>query len=86
MVCFAVLVDQNNSTVYSNLAGRYPLRSYSGMDYIFVLHIYSMNAILIQPMKTRSDACIVDAFKDIYAYLATKGLTPKLQVLDNECS
>ena len=37
-------------------------------------------------MKSRSDESMVKAFTDIYAYLKTKNLQPKLHVLDNECS
>ena len=40
----------------------------------------------MRPMKSRSDESMVKAFTDIYAYLKTKNLQPKLHVLDNECS
>ena len=86
MFCFAVLADQNEGTVYSDLAGRFPVRSYSGMNYIFALYVYSINAILVKPMKTRADDCMVAAFRDIYSYLETRNLKPRLHVLDNECS
>ena len=86
MFCFAALADQNENTIYSDLAGRFPVRSYSGMNYLFIAYIYTINAILIRPMKSRSDACMVDAFKDVYTYLTDKKLAPKLHVLDNECS
>ena len=56
------------------------------MQYIFVAYAYKINAILMRGMKSRSDACMVEVFKDIYEYLKTRGLNPKLHVLDNECS
>ena len=37
-------------------------------------------------MKSRADESMVEAFKDIYDYLKTKILKPKLYVLDNEYS
>ena len=86
MFCFAALADQNEHTMYSDLAGRFPVRSFSGMNYIFVAYVYSINAILIRPMKSRSDECMVATFKDVYQYLQDRGLGPKLHVLDNECS
>ena len=52
----------------------------------FIAYIYTINAIIIRPMKSRSDACMVAAFEDIYGYLQAKKLAPKLHVLDNECS
>ena len=35
MFCFAILADQNENTIYSDLAGRFPVLSYSSMNYIF---------------------------------------------------
>jgi len=85
MFCFAALADQNENTIYSDLCGRFPVRSFSGMNYIFVAYIYTINAIIIRPMKSRNDECMVATFKDIYEYLQSKKLAPKLHVLDNEC-
>ena len=86
MFCFAILADQNEDTIYSDLAGRFPVCSYSGMNYIFVAYVYKINAILIRPMATRCDATMIDTFKNIYEYLKVRNLAPKLHILDNECS
>ena len=86
MFCFAALADANEGTVYSDLTGRFPVRSYSGMQYIFVAYIYSKNAILMRAMPNRTDASMINVFKDIYETLKTRGWQPKLHVLDNECS
>ena len=45
--CYAVLADENEGTIYSDQTGRFPVRSYSGKNYIFVAYIYSKNAILL---------------------------------------
>ena len=66
MFCFAILADQNKDTIYSDLAGRFPVCSYSGMNYIFVTYVYKINAILVRPMATWCDATMIDTFKDIY--------------------
>ena len=86
MFCFAALADQNEHTIYSDLVGRFPVKLYSGMNYIFIAYIYTINAIIIRPMKSRSNEHMVKTFQDIYTYLQTKKLSPKLHVLDNECS
>ena len=39
MSCFAVLADQNEVTIYTDLAGIFPVRSYTGMQYIFIAYI-----------------------------------------------
>ena len=47
MFCFAALAYENENTIYSDLAGRFPVQSFSGMNYIFIAYVYTINAILI---------------------------------------
>ena len=84
--CFSILADQNDNTIYSDLAGIFPVFSYSGMNYIFVAYVYKINAIFVRPMATRCDATTIDTSKDRYEYLKVWNLAPKLHILDNECS
>ena len=56
------------------------------MQYIFVCYIYQPNAISVRPLKSRTDECMVTAYKEIYKYLNEKGFKPTLNVTDNECS
>ena len=86
MFCFAILRDENENTIYSDLTGRFPIESYTGMNYIFVCYIYKLNTILLRTMKNREDEEMVSAFKSCYKELNDKGHHPTLHVLDNECS
>ena len=56
------------------------------MQYIFVLYDYDSNAILVEPMKSRSDADMEKAYNKLYDYLTDRGLKPKFNVMDNEAS
>ena len=56
------------------------------MQYVFVCYAYQSNAILVRPMKSRTDECMVAAYKDIYESLTEKGFKPVLNVTDNECT
>ena len=40
----------------------------------------------MQPIKNRTDACMVSVFKDIYEYLKEQKCEQKSHVMDNECS
>ena len=80
------LADTITGTIYTDLPGRFPVRSIRNMQYIFVCYAYEPNAILVRPMKSRSDECFVAAYKDMYEYLESRGFKPKLNVMDNECS
>ena len=52
----------------------------------FVFYAYEAHEILVRPMKNRGDESFVQAYKEIYEYLGTKGFKPTLNVTDNECS
>ena len=80
--CYAMLADQNERTICSDVSGRFPVQSYVENNCIFVAYIYKINSILMRHMKSRSDESMVKAFTDIYAYLKTKNLQPKLNILD----
>ncbi len=86
VVCFAALADAIKGTVYTDLPGPFPVRSIRNMQYIFVCYVYEANAILVRPMKSRSDACMVAAYKEVYEYLESVGQKPTLNVTDNEAS
>ena len=86
VVCYAALADTIKGTIYTDLPGQFPVRSIRNMQYIFVCYVYEANAILVRPMKTRSDACMVAAYRDIYEYLTAANQKPSLNVIDNEAS
>ncbi|KAL7540667.1 hypothetical protein ACHAXR_010302, partial [Thalassiosira sp. AJA248-18] len=76
IVCYTALADTVTGTVYTDLPGPFPVRSIRiNMQYIFFCYAYEPNAILVQPMKSRSDACMVAVNQN-----------PKLNVTDNEAS
>ena len=84
--CCAALADTADGTVYSDLTGKFPVRSFKGNQYIFLAYIYDANAILVRPMKNREASSHVAAFKSIYTYLKNRNFKPALHVMDNECS
>ena len=44
--CYAVLAGENPGTMYTDLTGTFPVRSFRNNAYIFVAYIYDINAIL----------------------------------------
>ena len=47
MFCFAVLADANEGTMYTDLTGKFPVRSDKNNQYVFVVYFYSINAIIV---------------------------------------
>ena len=48
------------------------------------MHDYNSNIILGEPMKSRTDEEIMQAFRKMHGKLKECGITPKLHRLDNE--
>jgi hypothetical protein len=83
-VVYAVVDDQGQ--LYTNLTGKFPVRSSKGNSYEMLCYIYDCNNIKVVPMKSRSASEWVTAYDSIHQELAVKGFKPKLRPLDNEAS
>jgi hypothetical protein len=49
---YAVVVDQGQ--LYTDLTGKFPVRSSKGNSYVMVCYIYGCNYVKVVPMKSRS--------------------------------
>jgi hypothetical protein len=81
---YAVLVDQGQ--LYTDLTGKFPVRSSKGNSCFMVCYVYDCNYVKVVPMKYQSASEWVNANDNIHQELTAKGFKPKLQTLDNEAS
>jgi hypothetical protein len=81
---YAVVADQ--AQLYTDLTGKFPVRSSKGNSYVMLCYIDDCNYIKVVPMKSRSASEWVKAYDSIHQELTIKGFKPKLQTLDNETS
>jgi hypothetical protein len=81
---YAVLVDQGQ--LYTDLTGKFPVRSSKGNSYVMVCYVFDCNYVKVVPMKSRSASEWLKAYAHIHQELTAKGFKPKLQTLDNEAS
>jgi hypothetical protein len=81
---YSVLVDQGQ--LYTDLTGKFLVRSSKGNSYVMVCYVYDCNYVKVIPMKSRSASEWVKAYDHIHQELTVKGFKPKLQTLDNEAS
>jgi hypothetical protein len=81
---YAVVVDQGQ--LYTDLTGKFPVRSSKGNYYVMVCYIYDCNYVKVIPIKSRSASEWIKAYDNIHQELRVKGFKPKLQTLDNEAS
>jgi hypothetical protein len=78
---YAVVVDQGQ--LYTDLTGKFPVRSSKGNSYVMVCYIYDCNYVKFIPMKSRSASEWVKAYDIFNQELTVNGFKPKLQTLDN---
>jgi hypothetical protein len=86
MFCFTALANANTGTMYADLTGSFPVRSFKNMQYIFVAYVYDLNAIIVCAMPTRTNAAMITAFKEVITVLRTRGYRLALNAMDNKCS
>jgi hypothetical protein len=81
---YVVVVDQGQ--LYTDLTGKFPVRSSKGNSYVMVCYVYDYNYVNVIPMKSRSASEWLKAYDTVHQELTVKGFKPKLQTLDNEAS
>jgi hypothetical protein len=86
MFCFAALANATTGTMYTDITGAFPVRSFKNMQYIFVVCIYDLNAIIVCPMPSQTDASFIAAFTEDFNILCAWDYQPALNGMDNECS
>jgi hypothetical protein len=80
----AFVVDQGQ--LYTDLTGKFPVRSSKGNSYVMVCYVYDCNYVKVIPMKYRSASEWVKAYDTIHQELTVKVFKPRLQSLDKEAS
>ncbi len=83
--CFPALADAITGTMYTDITGAFPVRSFKSRQHIFVAYVYDLNVIIVRAMPSCTDAAMVTAFNEVISTLKTGGYTPTLNVMDNEC-
>jgi hypothetical protein len=72
--------------IYSDAAGRFPIPSSKGNHFLLIVYDFDSNYIFAEPMKSRTGAQHLAAYKRVHSLLSSRGLKPQLQKLDNEAS
>eukprot|EP00804_Cyclotella_cryptica_P013809 CCRYP_019429-RA/>CCRYP_019429-RA protein AED:0.41 eAED:0.41 QI:0/0/0/1/1/1/3/0/512 len=73
-------------TIFSDQTGQFPHRSSSGNHYLMVMVDIDFGAILVEPIKNRTDLELTRAYSTLITRLHRAGVVPRKHVLDNEIS
>ena len=71
--------------VSTDQTGSFPVTSSCGSKYLMVLYDHDSNAILAEPLTSRSERELIQYTRVLHYYLSARGLTPQYRRLDNEC-
>ncbi len=80
------LSNKAQRLMYTNRTGKFPKKLSKGNQYIMVLIEIDSNAILVEAMKNHSAGEMIRAYLILVNRLCNTGVTPKMHILDNECS
>ena len=74
-------------TIYTDQTGRFPANSVSGHKYIMVLVEIDSNHIDAEPMKSKTEDSMIQAYLTLWKRLTSSNIVkPKMHMLDNEAS
>ncbi len=73
-------------TMLSNQTGQFPTQSQQGNKYIMEMVKIDSNAILVKPMRNRTDAEMIQAYDALLTCLQQAESKPTKHVLDNKIS
>ena len=71
--------------MFPDQTGKFPIISSRGNKYIMVMFVEDANAILAEPLKSRSERDISNVMIKLHTYLTDRGFKLQTQILDNEC-
>ena len=72
--------------MYSDQAVRFPVMTRKGYKYMMILYHYKTNAILAEPLKSRQDKDMIQAYNNIICRLTKHQKLPSLHLMNNEAS
>ena len=81
-----VCLDQVKDTIYTDQTGEFPITSSRGNKYIMIMCKIDGNAVLVEPMKNKTEDEMVETYQKMIDRLKTGGISPKNHILDNEIS
>jgi hypothetical protein len=83
LFCCLVLLDPKACTVYTDFAGKFPLRSIYGNTILVILSDWTTNTIPETPVIHTKESTIIDTLKNNVEYLTTRGFKTSFNIMAN---
>ena len=85
-VAYVIIDKKDICTTYTDLTGRFPMRSSRGNQYILVGYHYDGNCIYGKAIKDRKAGTLTAVWEQLHKTFAKAGCAPNTYVMDNEIS
>jgi hypothetical protein len=79
--CFGAFANKVAGIVHNDCTGKFPLMLLNRNVCFFVMYLYEMDAIIITSILSLDSECVLEAYKQNFEYLVSKGLKPKVNVM-----
>ena len=79
-------VTECSRKIYTDQTGCFLITSSRGYKHIMIAYGYDSSNILAEPIKSITSLHIKNTYQKMRKLLCSRGLTPRMHVLDNECS
>ena len=76
---------EKTGKISTKQTGRFPVTTSRGSKYLMVLYNHDSNAIISEPLKSRSEHKCFRVYSALHTHMSNCGLAPQVQMLDNEC-
>ena len=78
-------VEKTNN-IYNDQTGKFPMNSSRGNKYVLIMYVYDANAILSEPLKSKSSSHILEAYTKKVEHMTNRGYRSWVHWIDNEAS
>ena len=85
-VAYNLINHKELSTAYTDLTGRFPIRSSTGNQYVLVGYHYDAICIHEVAVKDRKSVTLTNAWQHLHDLFTKAGVAPNTYVMDNEIS
>ena len=85
-VAYILVSREEISTAYTDLTGRFPVRSSQGNQYILIGYHYDANCIYGHAIKDRAASTLTTAWQTLHDMFSKAAVAPNTYVMDNEIS
>ena len=85
-VAYMIINKDESCTAYTDLTGKFPLRSSRVNQYVLVGYYYDANCVIVEHLRNRTAGYITQAWNNLHQVFEQSGIAPNTYIMNNETS